>query len=348
MKILAIETSCDETSAAIVENGVKILSQTTASSQNFHAKTAGIIPETASRQQLKYILPVIQQVLKKTNLYPLPPALYQPPAIDSLAVTTNPGLISSLLVGVETAKTLAFLWKKPLIPINHLLAHIYANFLHQLPVTSYQLPSFPAICLIASGGHTELLFMKNHKNFQWLGGTRDDAAGECFDKCARLLGLNYPGGPEIESQALKSQKSKLKSQNFHLPRPMLHSSDFDFSFSGLKTAVLHQLPATSRQLLSLSFEIQEAITDVLVQKTLKAAQKYQAKSILISGGVSANQRLRQKFQTAVSRHLPTIKFFAPPKNLCTDNAAMVASCAYFNFHPVPYQKITALPTFHLS
>jgi len=379
MIILGIETSCDETAASLVQDGTKILSNIVASSQELHIKTGGIIPEVAAREQIKCIVPVIEEALT-SKIYNLKSN------IDAIAVTIGPGLIGSLLVGVETAKTLAYLWNKPIIAVNHLLAHVYANFL-QHPSSIIHHPVFPALALIASGGHTELILTKSHGKYKWIGGTRDDAAGECFDKCARLLNLGYPGGPAIAAEADKpiTHNSKLIT---HLPRPMINSDDFDFSFSGLKTAVLREvkkLPITpacapasggasagrhnSELITTLAFETQEAITDVLVEKTLRAAKKYQVESILLAGGVAANQVLRKKFQ--VLSFKSQVNFFAPPKNLCTDNAACVASCAYFspranqpwagNFSPIPppakayslgrwrtgWKKIQALPSLGL-
>lgn len=368
MIILGIETSCDETGAAIIEgsnNEIKLLSNVISSSLEIHAKTGGIIPEYAAREQIKFILPVIQEALKKAFGTPdkhLPGG--RMPArriggdswevelnkIDAIAITYGPGLIGSLLVGVETAKTLSFVLEKPIVPVNHMVGHIYANFLcHPEQSEGSSLDSsatpqndirFPAIALVVSGGHTDLLLMKNHGNLRLLGGTRDDAAGEAFDKIARLLGLSYPGGPAIE-QAAKAGNPK----RFRFPRPLIGSGDFDFSFSGLKTAVLRKtltMKQLSNETISdLAFATQDAIVDVLVKKTLKAAEKYNAKSILISGGVAANQLLRDKL--SVMSYQLSVKFFSPEKKLCTDNAAMIASAAFFNYKPVIWEKITANP-----
>lgn len=303
MTILGIETSCDETAAAIVEDGTKIISNVVASSAAMHAKYGGIIPDQAAREQLKSIIPVIREALVCK--------------IDAIAVTVGPGLIGSLLIGVETAKTLAFAWNKPIIPVNHLVGHIYGNWLE--PRTQNLEPQFPALVLLVSGGHTELILMKDHGKFKLIGSTRDDAAGECFDKCARILNLGYPGGPAIEKTAKRGKIAPL-------PRPMINDKSFDFSFSGLKTAVLiaHQ---------QLAYELQEAVTDVLVSKTLKAAEKFKPKSILLCGGVAANKRLREKIPQAL----------VPPINLCTDNAAYIASAAFFNYKPIPWKKINADP-----
>jgi N6-L-threonylcarbamoyladenine synthase len=329
MKILGIETSCDETAAAIIKDGQKIISNVVASSLALHQKSGGIIPEIAAREQLRCIIPIIEEALgQKLNK--------KKPSIEAIAVTVGPGLIGSLLVGVETAKSLAYLWQKPIIPINHLQGHLYANWLARKE------PSFPALGLVVSGGHSDLVLMKSHQQIKWLGGTRDDAAGECFDKCARLLNLGYPGGPAISQEA---KKFKEKRTSINLPRPMIKSDDFDFSFSGLKTAVLNKVKKLKEKnkfnpkvISEMSFEIQEAITDVLVKKTIRATEKYEAKSLLLAGGVSANQRLKEKMREKTN---PKIDLFIPPPNLCTDNAAPIASNAYFNFKPQPSAKIQA-------
>lgn len=317
MKILGIETSCDETAAAIVENDTKILANVVASSVELHKKTGGIIPEVAAREQIRCIIPVIQQSLKDVK------------KIDAIAVTVGPGLIGSLLVGTETARTLAYVWQKPIIPINHLQAHLYANWLNN------QAPQFPAIGLVVSGGHTDLVLMKQHGKIKWLGGTRDDAAGECFDKTARVLGLSYPGGPEISRLA---EKGSVKT--YHLPRPMVKQKNLDFSFSGLKTAVINLVKKEKTiKRPDLAASIQTAIVDCLVTKTIRAVKNHPVKSLLLSGGVAANTLLREKLAMA-SKNLG-VQFFVPPRSLCTDNAVIVAACAYFNYKPVPWQKIKA-------
>jgi N6-L-threonylcarbamoyladenine synthase len=325
MKILGIETSCDETAAAVVEDGTKIISNVVASSAEMHAKTGGVIPEAAARQQIRSILPVITEALRSER------------EIDAIAVTVGPGLIGSLLVGVETAKTLSFLWKKPLIPVNHLVAHIYANWLTDSP------PSFPALALVVSGGHTDLVFMKRHGKLVWIGGTRDDAAGEAFDKSARLLGLPYPGGPSIAASAAKLGEINLKLDMF--PRPMLADRGFDWSFSGLKTAVLRQVEANKNGYSKerLAAEVQEAIVDVLVQKTLEAVKKFKPKSLLLAGGVSANLRLREKFESEIKARNLKVNLRFPPPSLCTDNAAYIAACAFFNHFPAPLKNLSVNP-----
>ncbi|MCX6725727.1 MAG: tRNA (adenosine(37)-N6)-threonylcarbamoyltransferase complex transferase subunit TsaD [Candidatus Shapirobacteria bacterium] len=346
MIILGIETSCDETAVAIIENGRKILSNIVASSIELHQKTGGIIPEIAAREQLKYIVPAIKEALEKSRL--------KPKDLDALAVTSGPGLIGSLLIGVETAKTLAYLWKKPIVPINHLQAHLYANFIREHPVSSSplcgiptecQCPVFPAIGLVVSGGHTDLILMKNHSQIKWLGGTRDDAAGECFDKCARLLNLGYPGGPAIAATAAKYIVHKTENK-VKLPRPMINDDNFDFSFSGLKTALLSRIKELENKKVKINtyeiaYEIQEAVTDVLVKKVLKAVSQNQVNSLLLAGGVTANPRLKEKMKEALEKQQIKIPLFIPEPKFCTDNATFVASCAFFNFEPVPWQKIQA-------
>lgn len=334
MIILGIETSCDETAVAIIQDGKKILANVVASSLELHKKTGGIIPEVAAREQLKYLVPTIKEALVKSALIPK--------NLDALAVTSGPGLIGSLLIGVETAKTLAFAWEKPLIPINHLQGHLYANW-----IETDNPPQFPILGLTVSGGHTDLIIMKDHQKIKWLGGTRDDAAGECFDKCARLLELGYPGGPAIGKAANEWVNSNSKVK-IPLPRPMINDQTLDFSFSGLKTAVLTQVKNLKEKkefnqenIMALAYEIQEAITDVLVKKTLKAISQNQAASLLLAGGVTANPRLKEKMKAALEKQQIKIPLFIPKPEFCTDNAAFVASCAFFNFQPSPWQKIQA-------
>lgn len=313
MIILGIETSCDETGAAILEkkgNSIQILSNIVASSAKLQEKFGGIIPEQAAREQIKSIIPVIQEALAQANC--------RTEDLDAIAVTYGPGLIGSLLVGTETAKTLSLIWQKPLIPINHLIGHFYANWIDGFP-------KFPILGLLVSGGHTDLALFTDHNNYQHLGGTRDDAAGECFDKCARLLGLPYPGGPQISKLAATGNAAA-----FNLPRPIISEPNFDFSFSGLKTAVanlMKSVKVTKHQYHDLSASIEAAIVDVLVDKTIKAAKKYQVKQLMVAGGVAANQELvrRLKVQSAKLK----IKLHIPPPQLCTDNGAMIASAAFF-------------------
>lgn len=360
MKILAIETSCDETSAAVVEKQeetVVLYANVVATSMQLHAQTGGIIPEVAARNQIHYIIPVIAEALEKSGISF---SKTHPPEIDAIAVTYGPGLIGSLLVGVETVKTLSMLWNKPLIPVNHLFGHIYANWiglnfethnagdhLQNLKATERQrsIPQFPLIALIVSGGHTDLLLMKNHTEITWLGGTRDDAAGEAFDKIGRLLDLPYPAGPKIEQLAKEGDKKA-----FHFPRPLLHEGGYDFSFSGLKTAVLREvqkLPHKDEQTIKhICRGVQDAITDVLVRKTVKAAEEFDVASILLSGGVAANQTLRDAFSTVCEEK--NLNFYAPPKQFCTDNAAMIGAAACFRSETTPWEDVTANPELYFD
>lgn len=341
MTILGIETSCDETSVAIIQSKSKtkkinLISNIVASSLSLHSKTGGIIPDIAAREQVKYIIPVLESALKDLGKDPQT-------SIDAIAVTVGPGLIGSLLIGVETARTLSYLWKKPIIPVNHLIGHIYANFISEERITNNESPiTFPAIALIVSGGHTDLVLLKDHGKIKWLGGTRDDAAGEAFDKIGRLLNLPYPGGPSIEEEALKGDPEK-----FIFPKPMIGSGDFDFSFSGLKAAVFREIKSLKnldgQTISDISFAVEDSIVDVLVKKTLKAADKYKVKSILLGGGVAANQKLRDQFKLYTIRYKLNAEIFVPQKFLCTDNAAMIASAAFYNYKETPWQKITANP-----
>jgi N6-L-threonylcarbamoyladenine synthase len=332
MRILGIETSCDETAAAVVEKTASsdavVLSSVVASSQSFHAKTGGVIPETAAREQLRYIMPVIHDAILSAKLD------ITNPDFDAIAVTYGPGLIGSLLIGVETTKTLSYLWKKPIIPVNHMVGHIYANWLTESASESIAIP-LPAVALVVSGGHTDLLFIQEHGKYEVLGGTRDDAAGEAFDKIGRLLGLAYPAGPEIARYASDGNPTV-----FSLPRPMLDSGDFDFSFSGLKTAVLNLLkkdpdlatkgvsdPQTKADICA---AVQEAIVEVLVRKTLQAVKEKHALSLLLGGGVAANTHLRQKMQEAIKKTNLTTKLCVPQARYCTDNAAMIAAAALYD------------------
>lgn len=327
MIILGIETSCDETAAALIKDGKEILSNVVASSSMLHTQTGGIIPETAARQQILSIIPVISNALEeglgwKNNT--------KTPKIDAIAVTAGgPGLIGSMLVGVEVAKVLASVWNKPIVPVVHLLAHVYANWL-----TGEPYPKFPAVVLTVAGGHTDLFLMMGHGNFKWLGGTRDDAAGEAFDKAARLLNLPYPGGPSIQKEAEKGDPKKI-----HLPRPLINSDDFDFSFSGLKTAIQKEVKQNVKlNKKDFAASVQDAIADVLITKTMKAAEKFNVKSILVAGGVAANQHLRMLIMQRSS-----IPVYVPPVGLCTDNATFIASHAFFNYHPRKFSEFVAVP-----
>lgn len=339
MIILGIETSCDDTSAAIIEADknnqfVKQLANSSATSLQLHAKTGGIIPEIAAREQIKYTIPVIKQALKEAGK--------TKETIDAIAVTYGPGLIGSLLVGVETAKTLALAWNKPMIPVNHLFGHIYANWINtQKPI------KFPAIGLIVSGGHTDLILMKDHGKTMWLGGTRDDAAGEAIDKIGREINFPYPAGPAFEKAADQGNPKA-----YHFPRPLLHKKNYDFSFSGLKTAAMREIQKQKncdQQIRkNLARGVQDAIIDVLVQKTLLAVEEFAICSILLGGGVTANQALRDAFMKKITEKNLGITFHAPEKSLCTDNAAMIATAGFFMGKQNPWQKITANPELYFD
>lgn len=365
MKILGIESTCDETGVGIVEgdtsisSGLKILSNVVSSSVDLQKKYGGVVPEVAAREQVNVIIPVLEEALKKAN--------HKSSEIDAISVANGPGLIGSLLIGVETSKALALAWNKPLIGVNHLIGHIYANWLdtnvnrvsliangdNRNPderETARDLPEFPLIALVVSGGHTDLIMMKDHGKYEWLGGTLDDAAGEAFDKVARVLGLGYPGGPEIEKVAsglsLVTSNQKLAT-SFCFPRPMMNSNDFNFSFSGLKTAVVNKVSQLSNikgQTCAIAIEFQQAIVDVLVTKTINAAKKHRVKSIVVGGGVAANELLRSEF--IVHNKRSGIEIFFPPKELSVDNGVMIAAAAFYNFKKIDPLTIAANPSLY--
>ena len=332
MKILAIDTSCDDTAISVMEipnpksqiPKFRILSNVVSSQVKLHAKYGGVYPSLAKREHQRNLPLVLKRALRG-------PASQARP--DLIAVTVGPGLEPCLWQGINFAKELAEKLKKPLILVNHIEAHIAANFIGKSQISNLKSQIFPAVCLVVSGGHTQLILMKGVGKYKLLGETRDDAAGECFDKTARLLGLGYPGGPVIAREAAKFQIPNSKFQ-IKLPRPMMYTKDYDFSFSGLKTAVLYkvrELKTTNYKLKAeFCYEIQQAIIDVLIHKTLKAARDFGAKSIILGGGVAANEELRRKFNYQLKTKNYQLNFLVPPKNLCTDNAAMVAVAAYFN------------------
>ncbi|HLN64336.1 MAG TPA: tRNA (adenosine(37)-N6)-threonylcarbamoyltransferase complex transferase subunit TsaD [Symbiobacteriaceae bacterium] len=309
--ILGIESSCDETAAAVVAGGRKVLSNIIASQGDLHKKYGGVVPEIASRKHLEAVLPTIEEALAAAGVTMAD--------IDAVAVTHGPGLVGALLVGLSAAKALAFALDKPLVGVNHLQGHIYANFLVE------QQPEFPLVCLIVSGGHTDLLYMTGHGQMELLGRTRDDAAGEAFDKVARSVGLGYPGGPAVEKLALQGNPEAV-------PLPRAHTdSPYDFSFSGLKTAVLQYAQRTGtlndQQRADLAASFQRAVTGVLADKTLKAAQAKGVKQVILAGGVAANGALRRAMTEALASH--GIRLGYPPPVLCTDNAAMIAAAGHY-------------------
>lgn len=317
VRLLAVESSCDETAASVVENGRLILSNVVASQVDLHAQFGGVFPEVASRQHIRTIFSIIDQALHQAHL-----TLSD---LDGIAVTRGPGLPGSLVVGMNTAKGLSLGSGLPLVGINHLEAHLYSAWLHLPDSESPNEPQFPLIALIVSGGHTELILMSDHQTYQRLGATLDDAAGEAFDKVARLLNLGYPGGPAIQSAADHGD-----ANSFDFPRAWLEDTS-DFSFSGLKTAVLREVRrletiANPLPVADLAASFQEAVVDVLVTKTIKAGEKYGAKDILVAGGVSANKSLRRSFMERA-----TCPVHIPPIWLSTDNAAMIAGAGYYRF-----------------
>jgi len=310
MKILGIETSCDETAAAIVEDGSRIISDVVSSQIDIHARYGGVVPEVASRQHLLTIIPVISQAMTEVAWQD----------INGVAVTFGPGLAGSLLVGVNVAKAIALAKKLPITGVNHLEAHIYANWLDfSSPPGEEGRVQFPCLCLVVSGGHSDLVLMNGHGQFEKLGRTRDDAAGEAFDKAARILDLGYPGGPAIEQAGCSGTPC------LPLPRAWL-KGNHDFSFSGLKTALWHLVHKGGISVVDAAASFQLAIVDVLVAKTIEAAKQLKVEQILLSGGVAANKTLTQHF--LANSPVPVL---IPPPHLCTDNAAMVAACGYYHF-----------------
>ena len=318
MKVLGIETSCDETAAAVVEDGTRILSNRIASQVEIHARYGGIVPEVASRQHILSIVPIIRQAMAEAEV--------TWDDIDGIAVTIGPGLAGSLLTGVNAAKAISLARGLPLTGVNHLEGHIYANWLAEGSL------DFPLVCLIVSGGHTDLVLVRGHRDYTLLGQTRDDAAGEAFDKASRLLGLGYPGGPAIERAA------KSGTATISLPRAWLKGTN-DFSFSGVKTALLRLVEngsissavsattnaaAVAAASADAAASFQEAVVDVLVTKTVAAAREHRVRQVLLAGGVAANKQLRQTL--IATSPLPVI---VPEPILCTDNAAMIAACGYF-------------------
>lgn len=311
MRILGIETSCDETAAAVVENGTLIHSNIIASQVDVHKKYGGVVPELACRKHIENIVPVIQAALETAQL-----SLDQ---IDAVAVTQGPGLIGALLIGVSTAKALAYARKKPLIPVHHLEGHIYSLFL-QYP----DLP-FPFLSLIVSGGHTEIYLVWQPGEYTLLGHTLDDAAGEAFDKVAKMVQLGYPGGPVIDRLAAKGDPTAIS-----FPRPYLTDASFDFSFSGLKTAVRHYLQKhPDPDLADLAASFQQAVVDVLVAKVLRSARQERIARITVAGGVAANSLLRKELEKQGQE--AGIEVYYPPLALCTDNAAMIAAAGYSRY-----------------
>ena len=383
MLILAIETSCDDTAVALMkaEKGDFFVMDEYISSQfKVHSPFGGVVPNLAAREHLKNLPLLLKKIIAKNKI--------GPKNIGLIAVTQGPGLIPALLIGTNCAKALAYAWKKPLVGVNHVAGHIYANFISNQGSTFYSrfdlslggsrrqflkvkpfgnssrsnLIKFPILALVVSGGHTELIFMKKHLSYKIIGQTLDDAAGEAFDKAAKILELGYPGGPIVSTMADKFQKlfkvrpfpsptirreipqgrtfRDSSKSNFSLPRPMINSSNFNFSFSGLKTAVLYtvrdhpQIPKNKKLTQEICAEFQQAVIDVLVQKTIGAAKKYQPKTILLGGGVSANKELRKQLKEKIRNSKFEIRncgLAIPDTKYSLDNAAMIAAAGYFKF-----------------
>jgi N6-L-threonylcarbamoyladenine synthase len=309
MNTLGIETSCDETSAAVVADGSRILSNIVASQADLHARWGGVVPEVASRKHVERTLPVIHEALETAGL--------DWGAIGGIAVTNRPGLVGALLVGVTAAKGLAYALGKPLVGVHHLEGHLYANFLADPTL------QFPFICLVVSGGHTEIIAVRGHGERVCLGRTRDDAAGECFDKCARLMGLPYPGGPSVDRLAASGDPTRVS-----FPRAWLGDS-LDFSFSGLKTAVARFMEQDGgrTRVEDVAASLQAAILDVLVAKTVKAARQEGLDTVTVGGGVAANRGLSATMQIACEKE--GLRLVVPPPELCTDNAAMIAAAGHY-------------------
>lgn len=362
MKILAIETSCDDTGIAILEAKSKgnfyVLSNIVSSQIEVHRQYGGVYPMMAKREHQKNILPTLTNALKEAKLLiidskskkidekeigkilerepelfkKLIPFLkkYKKPDIDLISLTNGPGLEPCLWVGVNFAKVLSYFWNIPIVPVNHIESHILVNFLENPKI------NFPAIALVISGGHTQIILVEKIGKYEILGETRDDAAGECFDKCAKILGLSYPGGPIIAKLA-----EGIKPKNI-LPRPMILTKDYDFSFSGLKTAVLYadrKIKLKDQKYKKMmAAEVQQAIIDVLLKKTIKAAKDYDVKTIILGGGVMANKELRKQFSEKIKKEIPTAKYLVPGSSLSTDNGLMIAVAGYFRAKQKKFTK----------
>jgi len=382
MKILAIETSCDDTCVAVAQcqrSNFELLSNIVSSQIEVHKEFGGVYPSLARREHQKNLVSVLKKSLKKAKLlqkeksksYKIQEILsreeilsklldsflknYKKPDIDLIAVTKGPGLDPCLWTGVNFAKALSSAWNLPIVGINHIEAHILASFLEKTSSNDKlsiinQKKIFPAISLIVSGGHTQIILMKKFGDYKIIGETRDDAAGEAFDKIARILGLGYPGGPAIQKEAEKVINDKLLIK---LPRPMLYTRDYDFSFSGLKTAVLYDAKKRKKQtkpyVSAMAQEAQQAIIDVLIKKTIKAAKSYKIKTIILGGGVSANKELQKQFKEKIKKENLDFKLQIPKIKFCGDNAAMIAitACSKKNLKPVELHTLVAEPNIRL-
>ena len=310
--ILAIESSCDETSAAVVVNGRTLLSNIVASQIKSHMRFGGVVPEIASRHHVEQITQVIEEALVQAGK--------TMEEIDAVAVTIGPGLVGALLIGISAAKAVALAANKPLIVVNHMAGHIYANQLIE-PL------QFPLMALVVSGGHTELVYMPEDGQFEIIGETRDDAAGEAYDKIGRILNLPYPGGKKMDELA------HIGEDVYDFPRAMIHEDHYDFSFSGLKSAVInriHNAKQKGEEIVAenVAASFQASVVEVLVEKSKRALQEYPVKQFVLAGGVAANRGLRTGLQEMMQRDYPTVTFSIPPMNLCGDNAAMIGAAAY--------------------
>ena len=381
MKILGIETSCDDTGIAVLETSdkgqetrFKVLSNVVSSQIEIHRQYGGVFPMMARREHQKNLVSVLKQALgtakmlskrprpkyqkaklgtlknileKEQELYEVLVLFlktYEKPAVDFIAVTHGPGLEPCLWVGVNFSRALSYYWDIPIIPVNHIEAHILVNLLEKRRIV------FPAIALVVSGGHTQLILVRGIGKYQIIGETRDDAAGECFDKAAKLLGLGYPGGPIIAKMATNVSQSSIA-----LPRPMINTKDYDFSFSGLKTAVLYKVRDKRQEtrdknfIRQMCFETQQAILDVLIKKTIRAAKDYKVKTIILGGGVSANKELRKQLGNTLQKEMPLVDYVIPDAKLSTDNGLMIAIAGYFNRKKkVSWQKLKANANLRIS
>lgn len=410
MRILGIDTSCDETCASIVEasknnqHKFKVLSNIISSQVEIHREYGGVFPSLAVREHQNNLVIVLEKALQEASLLrkrdrkkniSLEDILnlvkrkddvsqkhqneislyketkkflekYSVPKIDLIAITVGPGLEPCLWQGINFCLILSRFWNIPIVPVNHLKAHTWANWLSSKGVSTLDFTS-PAVSLIISGGHTELILMNDYNKYRLLGESHDDAAGEALDKTARLLNLPYPGGPQIEKQASKlreeekvrkriSKDSGMKLKKLKMPRPMINHNNYDFSFSGLKTAVLYnhrripsKIQKSPKYIQWLSWEVQQSIIEVLISKTLRASKEYKAKMILLSGGVAANQALKEQFEQKIRKELPKLKFSVPEKVFCTDNGAMIAAAGYFaRDKKTPHTRIKAKPNLDIS
>jgi len=321
MLLLAIESSCDETAAAVLEDGTNLLSSVVDSQIQVHSPYGGVVPELASRRHIATIHPVVEQALQQAGT--------RLDRLDAIAATQGPGLVGSLLIGMSFAKAAAYVEKLPCIGVDHMAGHLLSVFLGQ------STPDFPFVALVASGGHSSIYLVHDYLSYELIGQTRDDAAGEAFDKVAKLLGLAYPGGPVIAENAVKGNREAIS-----FPRAWLEADSLDFSFSGVKTAVVNYVNNANRhkeipEIADICASFQEAVVDVLVEKTVAAARKLKVSQVVLAGGVGANQRLREHL--TVRGQEENIDVFLPPKHFCTDNAAMIAVAGYHLFKSGCYE-----------